>query len=337
MSRYSAAHVKTEGPGDARPTALQIVKDEGLEGKLSDKVMLVTGTSSGIGIETLRALHATGATVYGTVRNVEKGQKIVDEILASDPSNKAPIHLIHIELDSLDSVRAGAAEFLKKSSKLNILVNNAGVMATPEGRTKDGYETQFGTNHMGHFLLFQLLKSTLLASATPEFPSRVVSVSSFGHRSGPIRFDDYNFEKSPYDPWTAYGQAKTANIYFSNEIERRYGSKNLHSTSLHPGGIFTALQVHVDPEMLKAWDNPEVTAYMKSPEQGAATSVYAALGKEWADKGGKYLSNCEVQQPFKGDGPMALGDDGYETWIYDVEKEQKLWKESLRMLGMEDD
>ena len=156
-------------------------------------------------------------------------------------------------------------------------------MATPEGKTKDGFETQFGTCHIGHFYLFQLLKHTLLASSTSDFPSRVVSVSSFGHRTGPVRFDDYNFEKEKYDPWVSYGQAKTANIYFANEIERRYGSEGLHATSLHPGGIATGLQVHVD--MSAAMGDETVKNYMKDTEQGAATSVYAAVSEEWKNKG----------------------------------------------------
>jgi NAD(P)-dependent dehydrogenase (short-subunit alcohol dehydrogenase family) len=172
-------------------------------------------------------------------------------------------------------------------------------MNTPEGRTKDGFETQFGTNHLGHFLLFQLMKDTLLKSSTPEFPSRVVSVASFGHRSSGIRFDDYNFTKETYDPWASYGQSKTANIYMANEIERRYGSKGLHSTSLHPGTIATGLQVHMDPEVVKLLVTPEIIAHMKNPEQGAATSVYAAISDEWKNKGGKYLSDCVVQAPVR--------------------------------------
>jgi NAD(P)-dependent dehydrogenase (short-subunit alcohol dehydrogenase family) len=142
MSRYEAAHVKTNGPGDARPTALQIVKDEGLENKLGRKVMLVTGCSSGIGIETVRALHATGATVIGTARNIPKGQKVIDEISKSNASINSKIHLVEMDLESFDSIKAGAKEILKLTDTLNVLVNNAGVMATPEGRTKDGFETQ---------------------------------------------------------------------------------------------------------------------------------------------------------------------------------------------------
>lgn len=127
MSRYQETFLNPQGPGDARPTALQLIRDEGLENKLIDKVVLITGTSSGIGIETARAFHATGATVYGTVRNVSKGQEMFDEIMASDPANKAPMHLIEMSLDSLESVKRGAAEVLKKTDKLNVFVANAGV------------------------------------------------------------------------------------------------------------------------------------------------------------------------------------------------------------------
>jgi len=155
----------------------------------------------GIGNETLKALHATGAHVFSTVRDVEKGQAAVDSILAEKIKTGGKITLIKMELDSLASVRAGAQDFLQQSKILNVLINNAGVMATPEGRTKDSFETQFGTNHLSHFLLFELLKPTLLASATPEFPSRVVSVSSIGHRSGSVQLHDYNFdEPGSYSP-----------------------------------------------------------------------------------------------------------------------------------------
>jgi NAD(P)-dependent dehydrogenase (short-subunit alcohol dehydrogenase family) len=210
-------------------------------------------------------------------------------------------------------------------------------MATPFGKTADGFETQFGTNHIGHFLLFQLLKPTLLKSATPEFPSRVVSVSSIGHRGGEIRFHDFNFsEPNSYSPWAGYGQAKTANIYLANEIERRYGSQNLHATSLHPGGISTGLQVHVMDTMKQWAGDKEIIRGMKSVEQGAATSVYAALSKEWESKGGKYLSDCEEMGPVV-EWDMTKGDAGYADWAYDEEKSKKLWVESLKMVGLADD
>lgn len=218
-------------------------------------------------------------------------------------------------------------------------------MTTPEGKTEDGFETQFGINHLGHFLLFNLLKPTLLASASasPDFPSRVVSLASIGHRYGKVRTHDYNFtEPGSYDPGLAYGQAKTANIWFANEIERRYGSRGLHATSLHPGGIWTGLQKHWAPEMKDTLDaNAEVNAYMMNAAQGAATSVYAGLSEEWKSKGGRFLSQCVEQGPAAGaeaEGvQVPLGDDGYAPWAYDEAGEKQLWGDSLRMLGLNDD
>lgn len=318
---------------------MQIVKDEDLVGKLTDKVMVITGGSAGIGVETARAFHATGAKLFLTVRDVAKGQRVVESIMADDPTNTAEINLVKMELDSLDSIRAGAKDILSKTDKIHILVNNAGVMATPEGRTKDGFETQFGTNHVAHFLLFQLLKPTLLKSSAMGFQSRVICVSSFGHREGPIRFDDYNFDKpSSYNAWAAYGQSKTANIYMANEIERRYSFHGLHGISLHPGGIKSNLQVHVNKEGFEdMWQLPEVKAIEKTPAQGAATTVYAALSRDWEGKGGIYLSNCAVMGPFRGKHSMDVNDDGYAPYAYDAVAEGKLWKDTLKMVRLEDD
>lgn len=209
-------------------------------------------------------------------------------------------------------------------------------MATPQGKTLDNFETQFGTNHLSHFLLFNLLKPLLLSSANPKSSSRVITVSSLGHRIAPTRPHDYNFsEPASYSPWAAYGQAKTANIYLANSISRRYGSQNLHGLSLHPGGIMTGLQVHVPAEQVQGWKDDEAMAkYLKSPAQGAATSVYAALGKEWEGKGLLYLSDCAAQGPFKGSDPMSATDEGYQTWAFDREAEDELWKQSLVMVGL---
>lgn len=209
---------------------MAIIEDEQLVNKLTDKVILITGCSSGIGVETARALHATGAHLFLTVRDMKKGEEVVKSILASNPTSQGKVELLKLELDSLQSVREGAAEFLKRSKQLNVLINNAGVMACPEGQTKDGFETQFGTNHVAHFLLFQLLKPALLASSTPAFHSRVVSLSSSGHRYSPVLLTDLNLKARGYDKWVAYGQSKTANIYLATEIERRYGSRGLHAT-----------------------------------------------------------------------------------------------------------
>jgi NAD(P)-dependent dehydrogenase (short-subunit alcohol dehydrogenase family) len=326
--RYVDAHKYPQGPDDARPSALQIVKDEGLEGKMTDKVFIVTGASSGIGIETGRALAATGGKVFLGVRNVKKGEDACKAYL--EPGR---VELLEMDLESLDSVRAAAKNFLSKSTKLNVIVNNAGVMATPQGKTKDGFETQFGTNHLAHFLFFNLLKDTLIASSTPEFNSRVVCVSSSGHRGGGVHFDDYGLEKGEYNPWVSYSQSKTANIYMASEIENRYGSQGLHGISLHPGGIWTPLQKHMSEERLKAMKSaPGVDKIIKSPAQGAATSIYAAIGKEWEGKGRIFLEDCA--QP----GPLVDYNDysqaGYAAHAFDKEKEAKLWEDSLKMVGL---
>jgi NAD(P)-dependent dehydrogenase (short-subunit alcohol dehydrogenase family) len=345
MSRYTEAHKVTNlrGAGDARPTALQVIKDEGLTAQLNDKIFLVTGVSSGIGIDTLRAFHATGAHVYGTVRNLPKGQKVVDQILSEKHEGGGKIDLVEMELDSFDSVRKGAQDFLQRSGgRLNVLVGNAGIMATPYGKTKDGFEQQFGTNHLAHFLLFHLVKDAMLASATPEFPSRYVSVSSIAHILGSVHFDDYNYEKTEYDPWNAYGQAKTANIWFANSIERHYGSKNLHATSLHPGGILenSGLGKHLTEETMEALFGDEVSLRtFKSAAQGAATQVYAAVSKEWAHKGGRYLSSLTEQasreERAKEEGMYEKANEGYAAWAYNEEGEERLWKESFGMVGLE--
>lgn len=329
-TRYAESHKNPKGAGDARPTALQIVKDNGLEGKLKGKVALVTGASSGIGIPTALALKATGMRVFAAVRNLEKAKEALGDNL--EPGS---LELIHLDNNSLDSVRKCAKEFLERSDKLNIMVNNAGIMATPEGRTVDGHESQFGTNHLAHFLLFQLLKDTLLKSATPEFGSRVVNVSSTGHRYSEVQFDNLKLE-GIYDPGKAYGQSKISNIYMANEIERRYGKKNLHAFSLHPGGIWTGLQIHTPPEQMEAYKkNEQVALYMKSPEQGAATQIWAALDKGWEGKGGFYLEDCQVSKPVeKG---YTLLSPGYESYVYDEEKAGRLWKVSCDIVGVPND
>lgn len=208
-------------------------------------------------------------------------------------------------------------------------------MALPTRHTTaDGFEAQFGTNHLAHFLLFQELKPLLLASSTPAFNSRVVCLSSLGHRSGGICFDDYQLEKEgAYSPWGAYGQSKTANIYMANEIERRYGSKGLHGISLHPGGIMTGLQGHVDDAIMKSWNTPEAQKQFKSVEQGAATTVYAALSKDFAGRGGCYLEDCgETAEMTEGS-----TDSGHAKHAFNEEGEKKLWVDSCKMVGVSDD
>ncbi|KAE8377977.1 hypothetical protein BDV26DRAFT_304710 [Aspergillus bertholletiae] len=315
------------GSSNCHPTALEIVQSNDLEGKLQDKVILITGCSSGIGIDTARALSVTGATLYLTARDLKKAEKALGDVI-----KKPNVHLLTLNLDSLTSVRACAEEFLSKSSQLNILINNAAVMATPEGRTQDGFETQFGTNHLGHFTLFYRLKPTLLASSTPGFNSRVVNVASMAHRWGEPAFDNLNLE-GIYEPWRAYGQSKTANIWMANEIERRHGSEGLHSFSLHPGGIRTGLQQYVPKEQREAWEKDgAIASVWKTPEQGAATTVWAAVAKELEGKGGKYLEDCQIAE--KHDPSTGTMGKGYAPWAYDEAKQTKLWDLSLTLTGL---
>lgn len=322
--KYESVHKVHNGPGDARPTALQIIQDEQLEGKWSDKTILITGTSSGIGVGTARALFETGATLYLTARDLKKAKTVLGPILDSDR-----VHLIELDLNSLASVRKCADSFMAKSDRLNILINNAGVMATPEGRTQDGFETQFGTNHLAHFLLIQLLLPTLLKSTTSDFQSRVVILSSSGHRNAEVNFANLNL-KGEYDPWVAYGQSKTANLWTANELERRYGSKGLHAWSVHPGGINTGLGVHVLGEVQNWLTNPVLYQKMKSVEQGASSTVWAATAAALEGLGGKYVEDCQFAKPAKADAGGFV--TGYGAHAYDEKKEGLLWEKSLELV-----
>ncbi|KXH35651.1 oxidoreductase [Colletotrichum simmondsii] len=311
-SRYASSHLSPQGPGDARPTALQIIKDEGLEGKLSDKVVLITGCSSGLGIETARALLVTGATLYLAVRNPAKAKAVLGDMSQNDR-----VHLLTLDLNDLASARTCAADFETKSKTLNILINNAGVMATPEGKTANGFETQFSTNYVARFLFFQLLKPVLLASSTPDFPSRLVNVSSSMHRACEVQFDNFNWTGN-YDPWKAYGQSKTALVWDGQR-----------------GGILSGLQQHVPDKLKAAWGKNEAFAnHWKSAEQGAATTVWAAVSKNLERRGGKYLEDCQII----GAWDPATGDigSGYATWAYDQEKAEKLWSLGLKLVGLPD-
>jgi len=292
LELHIAGLCNTQHTGDTRPTSLQIIKDENLEGKLQGKVIVITGTSSGIGIETAKALATTGATLFLIARSLKKAQDALASIISPN------ITLVEMDNTSFDSVRTASFTILQKSNnQVNILINNAGIMAVPTLElTKDGHESQFATNHLSHFLLFQLLKPALLASASPDFHSRVVNVASSGHRIHEIMdSDNYDFQKGGYDTWVAYGQSKLANVYMANEIDRRYGSKGLHATSLNTRGIDTGLKKHIDPVLIQHfYANEEKTKKLKSPEQGAATTVLAAVGKEWENNGGRYAVILQI-------------------------------------------
>ncbi|KAI0400141.1 short chain dehydrogenase [Xylaria palmicola] len=328
MSRYTASHQSPSGPGDARPTALQIIEDEGLGGNMKDKVFLVTGASSGIGVETGRAFAATGARVFLTTRSLEKGQAACASFL--EPGR---VELLELNTSNLASVRSAAASFLQRSPVLNVLVCNAGIMQVPSReQTGEGFEMQLATNYLGHFLLFDLLKDALLKGSTSEFNSRLVNVSSSGHHMSEIVFDDFQLQgQDAYSPWKAYGQSKLAQIYMANYVDREFGPSGLHALSLMPGGILTGLQKHVPKEETQRWtETPDIFHFLKSTEQGAATTVLAAVSKEWEGKGGKYLEDCRVATSE----PLIETMMGVRPYAYDEAKENRLWELTRRTLGL---
>jgi NAD(P)-dependent dehydrogenase (short-subunit alcohol dehydrogenase family) len=276
-------------------------------------------------------MAATGARVFLAVRSLEKGRTACSSFL--EPGR---VELLQLDTSSLASVRAAAATLLAKSSTLNGLICNAGIMAVPNREeTVDGFESQLGTNYLGHFLLFWLLKDALLKASTPAFNSRLVNVSSSGHHATEIHFDDFNLSKEgEYEPNKAYGQSKLAQIYMANYIDRRFGPSGLHALSLMPGGIMTNLQQHLAPEIKNGWQAiPEISNIIKTPEQGAATTVVAALSKEWEGRGGKYLEDCGIA-PFE---PLVPGMKGVKDYAYDEGKETRLWEHTLKVLELKDE
>jgi len=312
---------------DATRFGATTTADEVLDGlDLHGKLVLLTGGSSGLGQESARALAARGAHVVITARDAAKGRAVVAGITAS--TGNIHVELEELELGSLASIRAFATRFLARHDRLDVLVNNAGVMACPLGHTSDGFELQFGTNHLGHFLLTCLLAPALRRGA----PSRIVSLSSRGHHLSPVDFDDPNFERRPYQKWASYGQSKTANVLFAVGLERRLGGAGVHAYALHPGAIMTELGRHLVPEdieFLRSRTAPGTTLSFKSVEAGAATSCFAASAPELERRGGIYLEDCHVATV--NDAPNAL--DGVKTYAIDPENAERLWKLSERLIG----
>ncbi|RFU28710.1 hypothetical protein B7463_g7606, partial [Scytalidium lignicola] len=326
-SRYAVLHENPQGPGDARPTALQVIQDEGLIDGMKDKVFLVTGANDTTGLETARALHMTGARVFITTRSEEKSAKSVKNILESNGGPKGGIEAITMELGDLNSVRKAAKELLSKSDTLNAIICNAATFPAMKQHTAQGFEACFGINHIGHFVLFQELKDTLLKSSTPSFNSRLVIVASIGHRMSEINFDDPNFEHREWGQVSAYAQSKTANIYMANYVDRVYGSKGLHAWSLQPGGIDSNLWITSDDMRQSVHKSDKMRPYLKTTAQGAATQVWAAVAKDLEGKGGKYLES--MQEIGGWPGPEARRQDwtcsGYAPYAYDQEKADRLW------------
>jgi NAD(P)-dependent dehydrogenase (short-subunit alcohol dehydrogenase family) len=294
---------------------------EGID--LAGKVALVTGASSGLGQETARALAEHGARVIMTARNLPKGSDVAAGIRSSTGNSQVEVE--ELELGSLASIRAFAKRLLARQDTLHILVNNAGVMACPFAKTSDGFELQFGSNHVGHFLLTCLLAPALRKGA----PSRVVSVSSRGHHLSPVIFDDIHFERRSYHNWLSYGQAKTANVLFAVGLERRLGSKGVHANALHPGAILTELGRHLKAEDIEFVQSRNRGMQFKSIEAGAATAVFTATAPELEGRGGLYLEDCHVADI--NDAPDAL--DGVKSYAVDRDNAERLWDVSEKLVG----
>ena len=300
--------------------ALEVV--EGID--LVGRTAIVTGGGSGIGVETARALATAGAQVVLAVRNTAQG-----EAVAADIGHGVAVEAL--DLSDFGSIRAFAARWGERP--LHILINNAGVMASPLTRTRDGLELQIGTNHFGHFLLTVLLAPALVAASTPERHARVVALSSIGHIRSAVDFEDPNYRVRPYDKWQAYGQSKTANALFAVGFDKRFRERGVNANSVMPGGIMTPLQRHMAREEILAfgWVDAEgnVAKGFKTPEQGASTSVWAAVAAELEGVGGLYLENCAQAVPFRKDGPR----EGVMPHALDPDAAERLWTLSVETTG----
>jgi NAD(P)-dependent dehydrogenase (short-subunit alcohol dehydrogenase family) len=304
----------------------QTTTEDVLDGiDLTGKAVLVTGASGGIGAETARALAAAGASVTLAARNVPKTEAVAAEIRAS--TGNSAVDVLELVLDQPDGVRKAAKAYLAGHDKLHLLLNNAGVMACPLERTAEGWEMQFATNHIGHFLFTCLLAPILRAAA----PARIVNVSSAGHRFSGIVFDDIHYENRPYDKWEAYGQSKTANVLFSVELDRRLGADGVHAYAIHPGMIMTELARHMSQDDLKELGRRRpagVKLEFKSIPAGAATSAYAATAPELEGRGGLYLEDCHVAGQKTPDSNTGVSD-----YALDPEAARRLWTVSEGALG----
>lgn len=305
--------------------------DEVLEGKdLSGRTALITGGYSGLGMETARAMAAKGAHVILSGRDATKLAAAADEIAET---TGAKVDTLVCDLASLDSVRAAAKDANERFEKIDLLINNAGVMACPLGRTADGFEMQFGTNHLGHFLLTNLLMPLIEKGSEP----RIVNLSSRGHHIDQLHFDDPNYESRDYDKWQAYGQSKTANILFSVGLEKRLAARGIHAYALHPGGIMTNLGRHMTEEdrqwmmerMRKvAEETGQQGQGFKSIPQGAATTCWVATADELAGTGGLYCEDCHVAER-DDDDPMG----GVRSYAVDEGNAERLWTLSEELVG----
>ena len=304
----------------AKSTAEEVLADVDVTGRAA----IVTGGYSGLGLETVRALAGHGARVIVPVRNEEKARSTLEGL-------KGDVRTLRMDLADIGSVRRFGQTISAEMDRLDLLINNAGIMACPEARTSQGWEMQFAVNHIGHFALTAALMPLLTATEG----SRVVELSSGAHKRSDIRWDDIHFAGGAYEKWSAYGQSKTANALFANALSRRLSNSGGLAFSLHPGGILTPLQRHLPKEEMMAlgWIDengelaPAVRDAFKTPEQGSSTTIWAATSALLEGKTGVYCEDCNVAAPATG------GYVGVASYACDDEAAERLWTLTESMLA----
>ena len=320
----------------ARFTATSTTEDvlDGVD--LKGKRILVTGVSAGLGVETARALVAHGADVVGAARDLDKAERATSEVSKAAAQTGASFQVVELDLASLKSVRAAADKLITDGRLFDAIIANAGVMATPFGKTQDGFETQFGTNHLGHFVFVNRIAKLI------KDGGRLVNLSSSGHRFSNVDLSDPNFETTPYEPFVAYGRSKTANILFAVAFDQRHRERGVRAVAVHPGGIQTELARHMDPahlEQMVKQINEQAAAEGKGPFQfktvhhGAATSVWAAVVAPAEEVGGRYCENCHVSHVVADDARLGMLDEGVRGYALDPQNAVALWKKSEELAG----
>ena len=316
----------------AKSTTEDVLSGADLKGKR----ILVTGASAGLGVETARALVAHGADVVGAVRDLEKAKRATTEVCKAAAETGASFELIELDLASLKSVRAAADKLVADGRLFDVIIANAGVMATPFGKTDDGFETQFGTNHLGHFVFVNRIEKLI------KDGGRLVNLSSSGHRFSNVDLNDPNFEATPYEPFVAYGRSKTANILFAVEFDRRHRDHGVRATAVHPGGIVTELARHMPEGAIEAWVQQiqeqraaagEAPFEFKSIPQGAATSVWAGVVASADEVGGKYCEDCQIGELIPAESQVSTISRGVRGYALDPDNAKALWRKSEEMVG----
>jgi NAD(P)-dependent dehydrogenase (short-subunit alcohol dehydrogenase family) len=303
---------------------------------LHGKRILVTGVSAGLGVETARSLAAHGAEVVGAARDLAKAEAATAQVRKDAAAGGGKFELVALDLGNLASVRACAEGLLKKGDPFDVIIANAGVMATPFGHTADGFETQFGTNHLGHFVLVNRIAPLLRAGG------RLVNLASAGHRFSNVDVHDPNFEHTPYEPFLAYGRSKTANILFAVAFDRRHRERSVRAAAVHPGVIQTELGRFMDPIHMQAMIDQmssqlaaegKENFQWKTIPQGAATSVWAGVVAAADEVGGHYCENCHVGSVVPDDVAISPVSEGVRGYALDPTAAEALWRKSEQMVG----